>query len=81
MGLPGIRPVDPADLGKNINQYTGGVAGPRWDANYVSYRGKTVLVVTVEAPSWGDPFYSLRKGFNKCAGGAPPRQTAVTGRP
>jgi hypothetical protein len=53
---------DQADLTKWIGQYTG-ADGPQWISTYVNAGGVDVLVVTVEAPTWGDSLRTLAKGF------------------
>ena len=58
----GVAVEDQADLTKWIGQYTG-AAGPQWSSTYVKAGGVDVLVVTVEAPAWGDGFRTLAKGF------------------
>lgn len=66
--LQGVNPIDVAQLSTAIDAYTGGTAGPRWSPDYVGCQGRTVLVITVEPPSWGDPIHTLKRGF----GGAQP---------
>jgi hypothetical protein len=58
--LAGTAPVDIATLEQRIASYTG-PGGPEWDASYVEYDSKPVLVVTVEAPRWGDTIFALAK--------------------
>jgi hypothetical protein len=58
--LAGTAPIDIATLEQRITSYTG-PDGPEWDANYVEYDSKYVLVVTVEAPRWGDTIFALAK--------------------
>lgn len=57
--LPGVPEFDSADLENWLAPYI----GPKiaWDPNYVSYHGKLVLFVTVEAPRWGDDLHCLRQ--------------------
>ncbi len=59
----GIQPIDSAQLGKAIDAYTGGSAGPQWSPDYVNRQGRIVLVITVEPPGWGDAIHTLRRGF------------------
>jgi hypothetical protein len=59
----GIKPIDSAQLSRAIDAYTGGTSGPRWTPHYVEYQGRTVLVIVVEPPGWGDPIYTLKKPF------------------
>jgi hypothetical protein len=60
--LTGVAVEDPADLDNWVTPYVG-AHGPRWHADYVDVNGMTVMVVTIEAPRWGDPIHTLRKGF------------------
>lgn len=64
----GLAVEDQADLTKWIGQYTG-AAGPQWSSTYVKAHGVDVLVVTVEAPAWGDGFRTLAKGFGNWSPG------------
>jgi hypothetical protein len=66
--LGGITPVDSAQLDDGISRYLGGADGPRWEPDYIEIDGKTVLVITVEAPRDGDPIFTLRKAFSTTAG-------------
>jgi hypothetical protein len=59
-GVPTV--VDLAALGQGIDRY---LHGPRWSAQYVDHDGAQVLVVTVEAPSAGDPIHTLQKAYDK----------------
>lgn len=58
----GIAVEDIADLEAWIGPYVA-ADGPRWGADYVEARGKDVLVITIEAPRWGDHMHPLAKGF------------------
>ncbi|MFI5698397.1 helix-turn-helix domain-containing protein [Kribbella sp. NPDC051586] len=64
----GTEAIDPADLEGALIKYLG-ADGPVWSPNYVTVDGKTVLVVIVEPPQWGDPIHTLRKTFEKSAEG------------
>lgn len=66
-GLPGVRPVDMAALEPQIVAYTG--PGPQWSGDYIDVQGSSVLVVTVEAPQWGDPVHPVRKAFQRADAG------------
>src|SRR2546421_1713191 len=68
--LPGITPIDSAKLSRAVDVYTGGTAGPRWSPHYVECQGRTVLVIVVEPPSWGDPIQTLKKPFDRYVEGA-----------
>jgi hypothetical protein len=61
--LDGVEQVDPAVLESWVRPYLE-PNGPQWDAAYVELDGKAVLVVTVEAPRWGDPAFPLRKALD-----------------
>jgi hypothetical protein len=67
--LSGITSVDPADLSQGIDPYLGGAVGPKWTPTVVSVEGKSVLVVTVEAPQQGDPIFTLRRAIQKYQAG------------
>jgi hypothetical protein len=58
--LDGVDQVDPAVLEQWVRPYLE-PNGPEWDADYVELDGKTVLVITVEPPRWGDPAFLLRR--------------------
>lgn len=60
----GVEAIDPAQLDDGMSPYIGGLKGPTWSSIFVTIDDKQVLVVTVEAPKWGDPIHPLRKGFN-----------------
>lgn len=62
--LAGIDSVDPAALDQIIEPYLGGPVGPRWTPTYVGINGKTVLVVTVEAPAPGNAIFTLRREYD-----------------
>jgi hypothetical protein len=69
--LPTGVPVhDPAALDDWIGPFVGS-DGPRWKADYVKVRDRAVLVVTVEAPRWGDPIQLLQKQFGNFGAGRP----------
>jgi hypothetical protein len=38
--------------------------------DYVHLDNKSVMFVTIEAPLWGDPIFTLRKGYNDFEAGA-----------
>ena len=64
----GIDVEDQADLTKWVGQYLG-TDGPQWSSSYVKAAGVDVLVVTVEAPQWGDSLRTLAKGFSNWSPG------------
>lgn len=59
--LKGVQPVDMAALEPQVVTYTG--QGPQWSGDYVEVDGKSVLVLTVEPPEWGDPIHPVRKAY------------------
>jgi hypothetical protein len=59
--LVGITPVDAAKLEAGLAAYVG--ANVQWRPDYVEVDGKTVLVVTVEPPRWGEAGHPVRKTF------------------
>ena len=61
--LVGAPDIDPAELHDAIQPYLADPA-PRWDIQYLNYRGKPVLVVTVNAPQAGDPIHCIAKEGN-----------------
>lgn len=69
--LEGVTPIDPAILDDKLNPYLGGSHGPRpeWSPIYLQVGGKSVLVIIVEPPQWGDPIFCLSKGSEKHADG------------
>jgi hypothetical protein len=63
----GIDRIDPATLESWLLPYLG--PDLQWDAAPVELDGKTVLVITVEAPRWGDSAFPLRKALDPYADG------------
>jgi Schlafen, AlbA_2 len=66
-GLHGVERIDPATLESWMLPYLG--PDLQWDAAPVDLDGKTVLVITVEAPRWGDSAFPLRKALDPYADG------------
>lgn len=61
--VSGVERVDVADLDAGLRPYLGD-DGPQWSAAYVTVEeSKSVLVVTVEPPQWGDRIFTLRKSY------------------
>lgn len=60
--LSGVEAVDAAELEARVAIYVGPNVG--WRADYVAVDDRSVLVVTVEPPQWGDPVHPVRKTFN-----------------
>lgn len=70
----GVDVPDYADLQPWIETYTG-ADGPDWSPQQVTYKGVTVLVITVESPRDGDQAHPLRKTYS------PPPKTADGRKP
>jgi hypothetical protein len=66
----GIERHDAAKLWDWTSPYVG-TDGPVWKGDYVTIGERSVLVVTVEAPRWGDPMHLLRKEYGSHAAGTP----------
>lgn len=66
--LVGAPEIDPAELHDAIQPYLADPA-PRWDVQYLTYIGKPVLVVTVNAPQPGDPIHCIAKDGDKVRDG------------
>jgi hypothetical protein len=60
----GVDAIDVAQLDDSLQKYLGaGAESPVWAPTYLVFNGKTVLVIVVEAPSWGDAIHVLHKTF------------------
>jgi len=67
--LTGTTVHDPADVEQWLAPYI--AAGePQWSVDYIDVQGKSVMLVTVEAPRFGDPIFTLRKGYDRTKAGA-----------
>lgn len=66
--LIGAPEIDPAELHDAVQPYLADPA-PRWDVQYLTHRGKSVLVVTVNAPQQGDPIHCIAKDGDKVRDG------------
>lgn len=66
--LVGAPEIDPAELHDAVQPYLAEPA-PRWDVQYLTFRGKPVLVVTVSAPQPGDPIHCIAKDGDKVRDG------------
>lgn len=66
--LVGAPEVDPAELHNAIQPYLADPA-PRWDVQYLTYKGKQVHVVAVNAPQPGDPIHCIAKEGDKVRDG------------
>jgi len=60
--ISGVEQIDPAKLDDGLRAYLG-PNGPEWSPNLVAMAEMKVLILTVEAPRWGDPIYLLRKSY------------------
>lgn len=58
--LVGAPDIDPAELHDAIQLYLADPS-PRWDVQYLTYKGKSVHVVAVNAPQPGDPIHCIAK--------------------
>ncbi|WP_214609049.1 helix-turn-helix domain-containing protein, partial [Rhodococcus qingshengii] len=66
-GLLGVTPIDSALLGQKLRTYIGGAV--RGTPTFVEIDGKSVLVVTVDAPRPGDSMHTLHKDYDKFPAG------------
>jgi hypothetical protein len=57
----GVDSVDPSEMEQDLTPYLG--PDLVWSAEYVSLDGKSVLIVVVNPPKFGDPIHYLRKGL------------------
>jgi hypothetical protein len=64
----GTQPHDPANTEQWFRRFIA-PGEPQWSVDYLDVRGKTVMLVTVEAPQWGDEIFTLQKGFEKAKAG------------
>lgn len=62
--MPGITPVDVAQLEDWITPYIG-ATGPSWQPRYQQVNGVTILTVEVDPPRPGDGIRTLRREFDK----------------
>jgi hypothetical protein len=60
--VTGVEEIDPADLDNGLRSYLGS-EGPEWSPAPVTMEEKTVLLITVEPPCWGQPPHPLRKTY------------------
>ncbi len=60
--IPGVAQLDPAKLDDSLRPYLG-LNGPEWSPTWISFAETNVLILTVEAPRWGDPIHLLRKSY------------------
>jgi hypothetical protein len=67
--LVGLQPIDTAVLDQGLRAYLGS-GGPQWSAEFVPFRGASVLMIIVEAPRWGDPIHCLHRDYRNFNAGA-----------
>ncbi len=60
--IASVDVIDIAKLEQGLLPYLGN-DGPRWSTDYPEVDGNTVLVVSIEAPRWGDSIHTLRQSF------------------
>ena len=72
--LGGVSPVDNAMLHSGISRFLGPTV--RWSPQYIEHVGKRVLIITVEAPAYGDrivamlvAYEPLQRGTSVCRKG------------
>jgi hypothetical protein len=58
----GVAPLDPADIDNWLSKYVA-PGRPRWRSDAVEVDSCNVIVITVEAPRWGDSQCTLQHGF------------------
>lgn len=66
--VPGVTPVDNADLDQLISLYVGG-DGPLWQPHWDQYQGQNILIIEVSPPQWGDRPHAFRKTFGAITDG------------
>jgi len=59
--LAGVTPVDAQKLETGLAPYVG--PHVQWRPDYIEVGGRSVLIVTVEPPRWGEPAHPVRKTF------------------
>lgn len=67
-GLVGQSQVDPANLQSGIERYVAH-GSPHWSPTWVDVDGHSVLVITIEPPTAGDPIHTLRRSFDNAWAG------------
>jgi hypothetical protein len=72
----GVARVDSAVVSDRLDRYLGRPP-PRYSWTPLTWRGETVVVVTIEAPRWGDPIYTLHTAEGKDESGTAYRDGAI----
>jgi hypothetical protein len=78
-GLPGVSIWDSAQICDWLVRFVG--SDLRYDIDYVPFRGKPVLFLTVDAPRRGDPIYCLQRASSEPGGKALADGTVFVRRP
>lgn len=66
--IVGTSEIDPAQLHDYIQHYLA-APQPGWDHQYLTYREKVVLVITVDPPKTGDPIHCIGSSGDKVRDG------------
>lgn len=76
--LKGTDVHDIAKLDAWVSAYVGDASdAPQWSAAYVAMDSESVLLITVEAPRWGDPIWTLQKEFTPARSRTPWRAGTI----
>ncbi len=67
--LHGVTAEDASNLENWVGAFVGS-DGPQWGLSYVATQAKDILVITVEAPRWGDSIFTLAKSYGSFHVGA-----------
>lgn len=68
-GLTGTTAHDPADVERWLGRYVAS-GEPQWRVDYMEADGRTVMLISVEAPRAGHPPFTLRKAYGTFEEGA-----------
>jgi hypothetical protein len=58
--VQGVATFDPVDLDQQVTPFVGD-DGPRWHPTFLTIDDKTVLIIDIDPPRWGDPIHAARK--------------------